>query len=547
MRKASANALPFLFFALILSLQAPLSRASPAPSAVPRDVESHWARPYVAEMIERGIVTGYEDGTFRPDRAVSREEFCAVLSRTLGFSPVSDGTASAFSDVGGSWAAGHIAALEKKGVLRAADYSGVFRPSLPITRQEIVTMLVRAAGLEGETVRSGSLTSFTDPIPERAKGYVAAALNHGLVSGYPDGAFRPSGTATRAEAGLMVLRLVNPKARPAVWRETYTYDVPSGKNTLQVVRVNLKRDDVEVRPALAGCIGQTAELDAIAKASGAVAAVNGGYFSAYPEKRPLDPLEPYNAIKIGGTWVHFTYSGTTMGITAEKEVLMAPIRMKIEGSVDGKPGMWGAWSLNHTAPDAISVFNTYRGGTTRMPSGRCVVVRNGRVAGFGGPDVEIPSDGYVIYFPETCVGGWSWKNLKPGSRVSFDVVFTTHKDEPYPDSFRWRGVVHAIGCGPRLVAGGKRAADPRAEGITEDKQTVLPYNRSAVGVTSDGILIIATCNRMTIEELADALVDLGAKDAMQLDSGASSGLFYEGKYLTRPGRKLASALVVVKK
>ncbi len=163
------------------------------------------------------------------------------------------------------------------------------------------------------------------------------ALNHGLVTGYDDATFRPNGNATRAEAGLTVLRLLDIKVRPATWVERYTYPGEMGTNTLKVVRVNFNRDDIEIRPALAGSIQENAYLEDIAKKEGALAAINGGYFSAYGG---ADLREPFNGLAIDGQWVHFQYQGTALGITWDKRIIMDPIRMAIEGSTNGRAGTW---------------------------------------------------------------------------------------------------------------------------------------------------------------------------------------------------------------
>jgi exopolysaccharide biosynthesis protein len=69
--------------------------------------------------------------------------------------------------------------------------------------------------------------------------------------------------------------------------------------------------------------------------------------------------------------------------------------------------------------------------------------------------------------------------------------------------------------------------------------------RSAVGVTRDGELLLASASGATIYEMARAMQALGAHDAMNLDGGASSGLWVGGRYLTAPGRSISHSLLVV--
>ncbi|MEX0975436.1 MAG: S-layer homology domain-containing protein [Bacillota bacterium] len=477
-------------------------------AAALRDIAGHWAAPYINQMLEKGILTGYPDGTFLPDNSISREEFAAVLARAKGLRALASASPY-FADVGpDSWSYGNIQALVEAGILHPADYGGILQPGAAIRRIEIATMLVRAAGLEDETAKKADLIYFSDSVPSWAKGYVTVALNHGLVTGYEDATFRCQGQASRAEAGLMVLRLIDPKVRPATWVERYTYQGKTGINTLRVVRVNFNHDDVEIRPALAGTTQETAYLADIAGREGAVAAINGGFFSAYNDNNG-DYLEPFNALAIDGQWVHFQYQGTALGITSDKRVIMDPIRMAISGSTNEGANTWSAWSVNHTSPDIIGLFTRYRGETTNMADGVTYTVRNGRVVSKGGPDVPIPDDGYVVFVSNSRVNKWTDGMFPIGGTLSYKVTFADHKDVAYPNTWDWEHIRHAIGCGPRLVTEGNVTVNPQAEGYTEAKQTTMSYNRSGVGVTSDNIVMLVTCTSLTPQEFGEAMAIWG--------------------------------------
>jgi exopolysaccharide biosynthesis protein len=86
--------------------------------------------------------------------------------------------------------------------------------------------------------------------------------------------------------------------------------------------------------------------------------------------------------------------------------------------------------------------------------------------------------------------------------------------------------------------------DPVSEGFSSEKILTYSMARSAVGVTKDNKLLLVTVNSATIGELAEIMKSLGAYNAMNLDGGASSGLYYKGSYLTTPGRELSNALVI---
>lgn len=108
------------------------------------------------------------------------------------------------------------------------------------------------------------------------------------------------------------------------------------------------------------------------------------------------------------------------------------------------------------------------------------------------------------------------------------------------------GIVEsALQAGPRLVRNGKAATDPVGEGFKDPKILTSRGARSAIGITSDGKLIIVTTSAASIPELAEVMVKLKAVEAMNLDGGASSGLYANGKYITPAGRDLSNALVMV--
>lgn len=143
------------------------------------------------------------------------------------------------------------------------------------------------------------------------------------------------------------------------------------------------------------------------------------------------------------------------------------------------------------------------------------------------------------------VNKWTDGMFPIGGTLSYKVTFADHKDVAYPNTWDWEHIRHAIGCGPRLVTEGNVTVNPQAEGYTEAKQTTMSANRSGVWVTGDNIVMLVTCTSLTPQEFGGAMADLGSWNAMQMDSGASSCLWYGGDYLTAPGRMVSNGLCVV--
>lgn len=157
-----------------------------------------------ADGYHNHYMVGYEDGTFRPERSISRAEVAAILARTIAVdASVEDGIR--FPDVsGGHWANDYIARASAAGLISGYP-EGDFRPEGKITRAELAVIVFNYLGLE-----EGNASSFSDVAEFHwASGIIAAVQESGLMSGYPDGTFQPARELTRAEAVTVFNRLLN--------------------------------------------------------------------------------------------------------------------------------------------------------------------------------------------------------------------------------------------------------------------------------------------------------------------------------------------------
>ncbi|MFS0726682.1 S-layer homology domain-containing protein [Paenibacillus sp. 1P07SE] len=174
----------------------------PEPSGGPAafgDTDGHWAAREIARLVELGAISGYPDGTFRPDRDITRAEFAKLLALVFGLDVKPGHT---FSDTSQHWARDYIAAAYESGIVEGYG-AGSFGPDDRITREQLAVMLMRAASLGS----SGADAAFADTqeLSSWAAEAVAAAQHHAVISGYPDGSFRPRQPATRAEAATMIV------------------------------------------------------------------------------------------------------------------------------------------------------------------------------------------------------------------------------------------------------------------------------------------------------------------------------------------------------
>jgi len=186
------------FFAMFLSLFIFLQPAHASASFA--DQIPMWASDSVDNLVEKGVIQGYPDGTFKPDQAVTRAEAAAMLTEVLGLE-MDENAQPSFYDVQNHWASEAITALQnqKPGVVDGyAD--GSFKPNQTITRQEMAKMIVAAYDLEryGETQ-----TYFHDNT-----GWGAEAVNTlaslGIVHGVAVGEFDSNADVTRAQAAVFI-------------------------------------------------------------------------------------------------------------------------------------------------------------------------------------------------------------------------------------------------------------------------------------------------------------------------------------------------------
>jgi len=189
------------------------------------DIKGHWAEAAIRQAVAYGRVSGYTDGSFKPQGLVTRAEFAAMLTRALQL-PLSKVGSLDYTDNAAlpDWSKPYIAAVARSGWMSGYD-DGAFRAQQPITRAEIASILARILEPGGEQARAGekagangsdpagsqvaASTNFTDAaqIPVWAREAVAATVAAGLMQGRGGGQFAPLAQTTRAEAVIVLAKL----------------------------------------------------------------------------------------------------------------------------------------------------------------------------------------------------------------------------------------------------------------------------------------------------------------------------------------------------
>lgn len=168
----------------------------------------HWAYPYVTALSTTGVISGYPDGSFRPDATVTRAEWAKMLS-VAGELQVGKFEEN-FVDVNESdWYAPYASVvMGRLPYSRDADGNAWFLQEEAAEREDVTVSTVAAKGYILETADTGLLSAFTDAgtITEKFEPYMAFAVENGLVTGFEDNTLRPQATLTRAEAATLLYR-----------------------------------------------------------------------------------------------------------------------------------------------------------------------------------------------------------------------------------------------------------------------------------------------------------------------------------------------------
>lgn len=188
-----------------MSVTAPPEESVEKTNSVYSDMEqAQWAEGAVNTLSEKGIVNGVGNGRFEPMRSVTREEFLKMLLSSLNIAQLT--TSAEFSDVDNDkWYSGWIAAGAESGIItgRADNTFGVGES---ISREDCAVMIFRALKLETATGAVGFTDA--DSVSEYAKDAVSSMKKQGIINGMEDGAFYPKKTCSRAEAAVMLMRVL---------------------------------------------------------------------------------------------------------------------------------------------------------------------------------------------------------------------------------------------------------------------------------------------------------------------------------------------------
>ncbi len=177
-------------------------------SGAASDTRGHWAEQYIGLLQKRGTIGGFPDGSFKPNDYITRAQFAAIATRALKLPPA--GRPANFRDVPAKyWAANAISQVSDAGLVTGFP-DGSFRPEDKITRAQALVILAKA--LQNPNADTSALSRYKDggSVPTWALPSVAKAANANIIVSYPDSeSIKPNELATRADVAALTYQTMS--------------------------------------------------------------------------------------------------------------------------------------------------------------------------------------------------------------------------------------------------------------------------------------------------------------------------------------------------
>lgn len=321
-----------------------------------------------------------------------------------------------------------------------------------------------------------------------------------------------------------------------------SFTLPSGTVKANIITVDMSSPAVSVRMEMVdGTLNRTRNFQDIVGGSGAAAAINGNFFESYNEIK-----DPIGHVMSRGTFLYGNSGLTSLGITADNQMRWGRPAVFVRVKVSGAAQEWSAYNVNtlEQLVDGSVLYNSARGSSVPATcAGAVMTVENGTVTGYravaAGESIAIPQTGFALFMGTDFTTTHYFSAPVVGSQVTLEPYLRVED----PEGFRLEGVTQMVTGAPRLVRGGaiETYLDP---GFTEARFTTAVTPRTAVGTTKDGKLLLVNVSSASLQQLRELMLQLGCVEAVNLDGGASTGMYYRGQYLATPGRALTTTLQI---
>lgn len=345
----------------------------------------------------------------------------------------------------------------------------------------------------------------------------------------------------------ILLNSVICSAKPILFKETspifgvvmqeYILNNPHGVSRAFVVRVNRSTGNFKLKLITGKSLLKREKLSLMARRENAVTAINGSFFSW--NGMPLSMMSAYGRII-----KQPIYTRTCIGIDRLGNVLIG--RPNYRAELSSAAGILKISAVNQPAKygQIVAYTREYGFNTGNANNGIELTILRNRVVAIRNQNSLIPPGGFVVYGSgEKQI---ALEKLELGDKVDLNIGLDG----------RWSSVDCILGAGPRLVSEGSIFITAEEENFKADiADSIAPRSAFAVTETGDYLLVAADGRQkeysvgLSLQELAEFLVFLKAKDALNLDGGGSTALFANGVILNSPSggeeRKVSNALMIL--
>ena len=535
--------------------------------------ETSWYAPYVMALHRQHVIEGMDGTHFGPSRPLTRAQLVTMLTPELGEEAMElYKNRKRFSDVApGAWYAPYVNWASEQGWVSGYE-DGTFRPDRPLTRAEASVILIAYCTKTENPILSGRLPELEEPkdekeIPGWAADAVHKSLRAGLFRGYPDGTFGPGRTITRAEIAAVLCRVFDldvngSEETPEEPEEPVTADgittqsYPVLGTTVNIVSFH-PEDGFEADVILANDQLYSSEAaSSMVKRSGAAVAVNGTYFNnsdlgvlssfvrdgkvlrienAHSQYKPYFVVDSEGNCSFQNMKILQTAALSRDG-TAVPEAVLEEVGCNYRLAEDDGTRMVYTREYGETVPGTMEAAVICDGSGT--------VVRV--VDSWYGEEIDIPEEGFVLCERHRRDKDYTtkWETFFEEASVGDTVTLSVNYEGSQVQDIRT-----AFCAGPTIVKDGRpygNAQTYQQEGFTDRKILYGLTARIGLGVKEDGTVVIITATT-TLFGLSTLMAAAGCRDAMNLDGGASTALYGNGEALATPVRKLTHMVVFFKK
>lgn len=341
-------------------------------------------------------------------------------------------------------------------------------------------------------------------------------------------------------------RTPNYVAQPLTLERDRSYALASGTVSANVVTIDPADSRVKFRAVLpGGLLNNPAAFSAICAQSGAQAVVDANYFQVNRAVK-----DPVGHVMSDGTFYYGNSGLSTLGIydTGAVKLGRGYFFYRLKTVDQGDYQEWSAFEVN--TPDHFANQSVYytpaRGpGFSVGYPGSVLILENGVSVNYyavnAGDYVTIPANGSVLYSAaDVTQTGW-YQTPQLGRRMALEPY--TRVGEGQTGALEAEGLVTAVNGAPRLVTDG-RADDTEDEGFRPGQFNSGVTRRTAVGVRPDGKVLLVCTPAASVQQMRELMLALGCRDAMCLDGGSSTAMYYQGETVMEPARALSTTLQV---